>query len=121
MGDLSVMNIRNRTANSIFWTSVQNVVHRLISFAIFIVLARILVPEDFGLVVLAGVFVSFVELFLQIGLGEAIVQRKDLDQLHLDTAFWTMLGIGVFFTFISMLIANPIAVFFDNQDLSKRS
>lgn len=112
------MNIRERTANSIYWSGVQNILHRLISLTIFLILARLLNPEDFGLVVLAGVFVSFVELFIQVGFGEAIVQRKDLDSLHLDTAFWSLLGIGGLLTFITIICANPLSALFENEDLA---
>ncbi|MDZ7673843.1 MAG: oligosaccharide flippase family protein [Acidimicrobiales bacterium] len=60
---------------------------RAISTAVFVVLARLLVPEDFGLVALAAVFVALLGLVRDQGLVQAVVQRRSLEPLHLDTAF----------------------------------
>jgi len=112
------VNIRRRTARGLFWTGFQNAARRLITLVVFLVLARLLTPEDFGLVALAGALVAFVEFFIRIGFAEAIVQRKDLEPAHLDTAFWTMLGIGVLLTLLAFVLAGPIAALFNSEQLA---
>jgi PST family polysaccharide transporter len=56
------------------------------------ILAAILDPGDFGTVAIAAAFVLFIELFVAQGMAAAIIQRKDLDRLHLDSVFWMLLG-----------------------------
>lgn len=62
------------------------------------VLAAILGKEAYGLVAMASLYLSFVNIFLEGGLGAAIVQRKDLEPEHKDAAFW----ITLFFSFVLM-------------------
>lgn len=69
------------------------------------VLAAMLGPEAIGLVAMALVFVLFVEMLLQQGLMPAIVQRQELRREHADTAFWLVLGTGLFLTVTTILVA----------------
>ena len=112
------MNIRQRTARGVFWTGFQNATRRLITLVVFLLLARLLTPEEFGLVALAGALVAFVEFFIRIGFAEAIVQRKDLEPAHLDTAFWTMLGSGVLLNLLAFVLAGPVATLFHSEQLA---
>ena len=61
------------------------------------VLAAMLGPRDFGVVAMAIVYVTFIDGFVEQGLGTAIVQRKDLDKEHLDSAFWLNLAWSLVF------------------------
>lgn len=112
------MNIAKRTVQGVFWTVVQNGGHRVISLLVFIILARLLTPEAFGLVALAGVFIAFMELFINIGLGDAIIQRRELVAAHLDTAFWAILAISGVATIGCITTARWFAHLFDQGDLT---
>ncbi|NJR74104.1 MAG: MOP flippase family protein [Scytonema sp. CRU_2_7] len=89
-----------------------------ISFVVFSLLARLLEPEGFGLVALASVFIAFMEIFLDQGLTQAIVQRKELDQEHLDTAFWANLAVGILLTTFGITFAYAIANLFHHPQLA---
>jgi O-antigen/teichoic acid export membrane protein len=91
------------------WTTIQTTGSRAISAAVFVLLARLLEPAAFGLVSLATVFVTFIQIFVEQGFGRAIVQRENLTKSHLDTAFWLSMAIGVCLTLFGIAIANPIA------------
>ncbi len=58
------------------------------------VLASLLGPETFGTVALAQVYLLFIEMFQEQGLSKALIQRGELDPVHLDTVFWTNLGLS---------------------------
>jgi len=60
----------------------------LLHLTIRIILARLLVPEDFGLVAMVVVFLSFAENVLDLGFGAALVHRRDLTDEHRSTVFW---------------------------------
>lgn len=112
------MDLRKKTIQSISWSLLRSGGHRLISLAVFIVLARLLEPEAFGLVALAGVFIAAIELFMNIGLADAIIQRRNIEAVHFDTAFWLILAIGGVCTIGSIGAAGWIAFLFDRAELA---
>lgn len=87
------------------------------TLAVFLVMARLLDPKDFGLIALAGSAIAFIELFVRIGFAEAIVQRETLEDAHLDTAFWVTVGIGAVLALLSVILANPVSRWFDSPEL----
>lgn len=87
--------IRTAAIRGIFWVSGERVTTRIADQLFTLILARVLSPEDFGLVALATVFTGFMQAFTQMGLGSAIIQRKQVDEGHLSTAFWAHLGVAV--------------------------
>jgi PST family polysaccharide transporter len=107
-----MMNLREKALKGVFWSAVEKWGYQFVAILVFFLLARLLSPEDFGLVALASVFISFTEIFLDQGFAQAIIQRKDLEAEHLDTAFWFSIGVGVFLTTIVLLFTAPIAQFF---------
>lgn len=112
------MNIREKALQAVFWAVLRGGGHRVITLAVFVVLARLLDPEAFGLVALAGVFIAFTELFMGIGFGAAIIQRRELEAAHLDTAFWTILAIGGISAIGCFGAAGWIASLFDKPALA---
>ena len=106
------MSLREKAIKGVIWTAIQNWGSQIISFAVFLLLARLLEPKVFGLVALASVFFAFMQVFLDQGFGEAIIQRQELDREHLDTAFWTNISIGVLLVGSSMVAAGLVAAMF---------
>src|SRR5687768_12088925 len=84
-------NSKKLVVHGIFWSAVQIVVNQSFSFIIRLVLAKLLFPEQFGIVGMATVFAGFVQVFNDLGIGAALVQKKDeqLSPVHFHTAFWS--------------------------------
>jgi teichuronic acid exporter len=76
------------------WSLVNILVATVISVAVFVVASRFLAPGDFGVVALATTVVMFISCAIPIAFGDALVQRTDLRDDHLDTVFWACLGVG---------------------------
>jgi len=112
------MSIKQKAIQGVIWTAIRNWGSQAGSLIIFFVLARLLSPEDFGLVALANVFLAFMQLFLEQGFGQAIIQRQDLESEHLDTAFWVTLAVGVLLALIGVSTAGLIAGSFDQPALA---
>ncbi|MEO1064754.1 MAG: oligosaccharide flippase family protein [Actinomycetota bacterium] len=72
------------------WSMVMNVGQQVGTLAVTFVLAGLLGPRTFGIVAIASVFLAFVQLVVQQGMGAAIIQRDSLDRRDLDTAFWLL-------------------------------
>ncbi len=101
--------LRREAASGVAWSTLQTIGMRIISLAVFLVLARLLSPHQFGLVSLAAVFVSLLEVFVEQGFSQAIIQRKVLEPGHLDTAFWSCLGMGIALSVVAFALAGPTA------------
>jgi PST family polysaccharide transporter len=69
-------------------------------------LAALLGPKQFGIVAIAAIYVSFLELFLNQGLESALVQRKELSNAHINSAFWLITFFGVILTSVSVLLGH---------------
>ncbi len=91
------------------WSLLQAWGGRLISTAVFFLLARLLVPADFGVVALATIFVELGQLVMNRGFGASIVQRDELSDEDLDAVFWFSLGIGVVLSAVSWSTAGLLA------------
>jgi O-antigen/teichoic acid export membrane protein len=101
--------LQKRIARGLTWTLIDTWGSQLLGMVIFIVLTHLLEPDDFGLVALAGVFVALGQLFADQGLGDAVVQRRALTRLQLDTAFWVALVTGTLLTVGGFILAGPVA------------
>ncbi|MBD3221636.1 oligosaccharide flippase family protein [bacterium] len=110
--------LKARVVRGVGWSALRTWGARLSSFIVFPILARILGPETYGLVALAGVWLMVLDIFSNASFGAAIEQRKDLEPEHLDTVFWAFLGLGVLLTAASILGAPQVAAFFDEPDLT---
>lgn len=111
------MNLREKAINGVLWSATQTWGVRVISFLVMIALARLVVPEAFGLVAYATVFIAFAQIFVDQGFSDAIVQFAQLDREHLDTAFWISLLTGGILTVGSYFASGAIAGLFREPQL----
>jgi O-antigen/teichoic acid export membrane protein len=98
----------------VFWVLLTMGGSRLFQFAVMLILANLLVPEDFGLVALGLILVNFLIIFREFGLGAALIQR----QQNLDEAYSTgllLFPVVGFVLYIVAFIAAPIASQFFHQ------
>jgi PST family polysaccharide transporter len=100
------------------WSAVSQLVTQSFTWTISIVLARILGPKAYGLIGMTAVFTGFAMLFGDLGLGAAIVQRRNLEERHLHTAFWINMLAGVVMTGLMIGLAPLIASFYNEPRLT---
>lgn len=111
------MNIKEKAVKGVFWSAMQKWGEQSISFVVFLVLARLLGPEVFGLVALSSIYLAFIQTFLDQGFAEAIVQRQDVEDEHLDTAFWVSICTSLLLTVLSFTGAGLVANIFKEPQL----
>lgn len=104
--------------SSLFWKFFERAGTQLIQFGVTIALARILAPDDFGLVALIAIFISIASVFVQSGLNTALIQKKDADDLDFSSVFWASLGIAVATYTILFFGAPFIADFYEHPSLT---
>lgn len=100
------------------WRFAERCGAQLVSFIVSIVLARILAPEDYGTIALVTVFTAILQVFVDSGLGTALIQKKDADDLDFSSVFYFNFA-ACLILYAGMFIAAPyIAVFYDNTTLT---
>ncbi|MCJ2066854.1 lipopolysaccharide biosynthesis protein [Methylobacterium sp. J-088] len=99
------------------WVALASVGNVVLSFGVFLVLARLIAPAEFGMVAIAVVFIDILQIVARCGLPDAVVQRADLDETFAATAFWVMLGTGFLCAVALAASAGPIAWIFDMPEL----
>ncbi len=111
------MSLKKKVVKGFAWNMLQGLGTQVISFLVFLVLARLLDPEDFGLVAMATVAVAFFKVFKEFGFGAAIVQREKLESGHLDTAFWTDIFVNLLMMVITLLSAKWVSTLYGDPRL----
>ncbi|MGI8929656.1 MAG: lipopolysaccharide biosynthesis protein [Candidatus Limnocylindrales bacterium] len=101
--------LQGRVARGLTWTLIDTWGTQILGLIVFVILANRLLPDDFGLVALAAVFVAFAQLLVDQGLGDALIQRQAVTRSQIDTAFWVAVVTGVLLTVVGFIFAGPIA------------
>lgn len=83
---------QRRFSSALKWAFVMNSGMRVTGLVTTFVLAGILGPFDFGLASMAMVYIAILQVFLDAGVSAAVIQREQLEERHLDSAFWMMLA-----------------------------
>jgi O-antigen/teichoic acid export membrane protein len=110
-------NFKTKTLNAASWSLASNGVSQFLSFFIGIFLARLLTPDDFGLVAMTVVFTAFASLFSNIGLDQALIQKQDIKERHINSVFWLNLLIAIFMAAIMFAAAPNIADFYGREQV----
>jgi PST family polysaccharide transporter len=114
------MDLKRRATRGAFWATVETWGNEALLFVIFAVLARLLGPEAYGLLGIALIVVLVGQTAILLGgWTEAIIQRPDLDPLHLDTVFWSVLGLAILLALIAWLSAPFMAWAFEAPELAQ--
>ncbi|MEM9624704.1 MAG: lipopolysaccharide biosynthesis protein [Pseudomonadota bacterium] len=95
-------------ARGVVWRVVEVMGSEVLVFGSFVLLARLLVPEHFGIVSQATLFILTAQLLLQQGLPEALVQKEEIGEGHVDSCFWANLALGSMAALL-LAMAAPVA------------
>jgi PST family polysaccharide transporter len=111
------MSLKSQVTHGLKWNAITIVGRQLISFFVYTAIARLLLPSSYGLVGLVSVYLAFVTIFADQGIGTALVQRKDLTDEHLDTAFWFNLACALILCLGTIGGAGWVAQFYKEPKL----
>ena len=109
--------IRKKFFSGLAWTFVQSVAVRVISVVVTIILARLLMPEDYGLIGMLSIFIAISDVFIQSGFGQALIQKTDCTDEDFSTAFYFNVAVSVLIYIILFFFAPLIADFYHEPNL----
>jgi len=104
--------IKQKVVKGLFWSTVERFSAQSIQFILGIVLARILLPSDYGLIGMLAIFLAVSQTFIDSGFGTALIQKKDRDDLDFSTTFFFNFGIASLFYILLFFFAPLIAEFY---------
>ncbi|MEH7180546.1 lipopolysaccharide biosynthesis protein [Neobacillus vireti] len=107
--------ILSKTSKAAKWSLLAELAYRAITPVTLIVLARLLTPEDFGIVAIATILISFFQTISELGFNKIIIQKEgNKEQINkiCDIAFWTNLLMSFILILLQIIFANKIAVLF---------
>lgn len=109
--------LRSRTVNALFWSFLESVGQRAVQVLISIVLARLLFPEQFGLIGMLTIFMATGQAFLDSGFGAALVQKRDATPTDVCSIFYFNIAAGAATASLLCLAAPLIAAFYNQPIL----
>ncbi|TYQ15969.1 UNVERIFIED_CONTAM: O-antigen/teichoic acid export membrane protein [Acetivibrio alkalicellulosi] len=108
---------KSKVVTSLFWKFIERGGTQGISFLVSILLARLVLPEEYGLIALMTIFISLANVFVQKGFSTALIQKKNADEIDFSTVFYVNL-IMAGIIYIILIYASPfIAKFYNESQL----
>ena len=104
--------------HGVLWSGINIVIPLVVSSLVFIVTSRSLSPADFGVVALAGALAAGASSLIPSGFGDAIVQRKEIDAVSLDSVFWLCVAAGVAIYLCVVVVSAPLSALFRSSQVS---
>jgi O-antigen/teichoic acid export membrane protein len=111
-------NLRQKTVDALSWSFLQTVAQRGLQFAIGIILARLLFPEQFGLIGMLAIFIAVIQAFLDSGFGAALIQKRDVTKTDTCSVFYFNIVVGLVGAGVLSLGAPWIAAFYNQPILT---
>ena len=109
--------LKDKTVKGVAWSGIDNVVQMGVTFVVSIVLARLLSPDDYGLLGLIAVFTAVCQALINGGFTTALIRKKDATDDDYNTVFISNLGMSLLLYAIIYVCSPAIANFFDRQEL----
>ena len=100
------------------WRFMERIGAQAVAFVVEIILARLIVPEAFGIIALVTVFINILQVFVDSGMGNALIQKKDADDLDFSSVFYFNMAMCLSLYGVMFLAAPFIADFYSMPDLT---
>lgn len=113
------MSVKKQVTKSVLWSAIERFSVQGIQFLLSIVIARQLLPSDYGLVAMLSIFMAIAQTFIDGGFANALIQKKDRSETDYSTVFYFNILIALVL-YILLYLASPfIAVFYEEMQLEE--
>lgn len=108
---------KTKVLSSLIWKLMERGGTQGIQFIVTVVLARLLAPEEFGLIVLATIFIAIAKIFVETGFNTALIQKKEADEIDFSSVFYLSLIVAGLLYVCLFLSAPYIAIFLGQPEI----
>lgn len=105
-------NIKNSVFSGLLWKFGERITAQLVSFLVSVILARLLSPDDYGSVALVMVFITIANVFVSSGFGNALIQKKDVDNFDFSSVFYINIAVSILIYAVLFACAPFISEFY---------
>lgn len=112
-------NLKDKAVSGVFWSGIERFSVQGVQFVVQIIMARLLLPSDYGMISMLAVFLQLTQLFMDSGFSDALIQKKDRTPLDLSTVYYFNIAISILFYLIVYVAAPYIAQFYHMAELAK--
>jgi len=109
--------LQKKTLKGTIWSGFERLSVQSVSFIVLIIMARIVTPDDYGLVGMLTVFIEISQSLVDSGFSQALIRKRDRSQLDNSTVFYFNLAVGIILYFVLYLCAPIIAYFYEDERL----
>ena len=109
---------KSKAVNGIVWTLVERMSIQVCQFVIGIILARLLMPEDYGIIGMLAIFMALAQSLLDSGFNRALIQKKDRNDVDYSTVFYFNIVISVLIYLVFFIASPYIAKFYNTPELN---
>jgi len=110
--------IKKKLISGVIWEAVGRYSALGIQFIVTIIIARILTPDEFGVIGLLTVFIALGQIFLDSGFSQALIQKKETSEVELSSVYFVNMIVGIFLYLILFFSSPFIADFYRLPDLT---
>lgn len=114
-----MISLKQKTISGIAWNTIGKLSNQILQFILSIILMRLLLPQDYGLLAMAMVLIGFASIFSEFGFSSALVQNQNINEIHKSSVFWLNIIIGSVLTLLFFIFADTLAQFYNNDDLTQ--
>jgi len=107
------MSLQKLAFKGAMWLALFQFASQLFSWTITVLVARILSPSDYGLIEMATIITGYAAFFVDLGLGAAIIQKKNINKQELSSVFWFVLALSITLSFACYFSAQYMALLFN--------
>lgn len=111
--------LSKKVFSGFFWKFSERVLAQLISFIVSVIIARILSPDDYGLVAMSMIFISLANVFVVNGFSTALIQKKDVNIDSFSTLFYCSLLISIILYILLFFTAPFISAFYNKTEITQ--
>ena len=109
--------LKNKTINALLWSATERFSLQGIQFVVSIILARFLLPEEFGLIAMLAIFIAMADSFVNCGFGHALIQKRGATHIDECSIFYINVFVGFIVAALLSLAAPWIADFYNQPQL----
>ncbi len=103
--------------NKIIWRSIEGIGVNGVQFITQMILARLLMPEDFGIIAILNIFISFANTIVQNGLGSAVIQKKNAKDEDFSTVFFTECFFAITLYILIYVFSPIISIYYNYKNI----
>lgn len=115
------MSLSNKAAKGVYWTSIDRITTMFSGIVVNILLARLLMPKDFGMVAMLAVFLAVSSAFLDSGFSQALIRKNDATDIDYTSVFYINFFIGISVYTLLYFLAPLVSVFYNEPALTDLS